>query len=52
VLELAKVIREDFLQQNAYSASDFMCPLTKTAGMMRAIITFYELALKAIAESP
>jgi len=50
-LEMAKIIREDFLQQNAFSDYDFMCPLTKTVGMMRIIVTFYELSLKTIAES-
>merc|ERR1719161_1038736 len=50
-LEIAKVIREDFLQQNGFSDYDFMCPLAKTIGMMRVIVTFHECAQKAIAES-
>ncbi|EGR31989.1 vacuolar ATP synthase catalytic subunit, putative [Ichthyophthirius multifiliis] len=28
-----------------------MCPLYKTAGMMRCIVTYYDLARKAIIES-
>jgi len=50
-LEIAKIIREDFLQQNAFSDYDYMCPLQKTAGMMRCIIHYYEQAKKAIVES-
>ena len=51
VLEMARVIREDFLQQNAYSEHDYMCPLYKTIGMMRCIIRFYDTAKKYISES-
>ncbi|CDJ52104.1 vacuolar ATP synthase catalytic subunit A, putative [Eimeria brunetti] len=29
ILEVAKIIREDFLQQNAFSDYDYMCPLHK-----------------------
>merc|ERR1719181_1418933 len=50
-LEVAKIIREDFLQQNGFSDYDFMCPLAKTIGMMKCIVTFHELAQKAIGES-
>jgi V-type H+-transporting ATPase subunit A len=51
VLEVSKIIREDFLQQDAFSTYDFMCPLYKTVGMMRGIVTFFDLAKKAIIES-
>jgi len=47
-LEIARIIREDFLQQNGYSQHDFTCPLVKTFGMLKCIVTFYESALKAI----
>merc|ERR1712050_818109 len=50
-LEVAKIIREDFLQQNGFTDYDFFCPLAKTIGMMKVIVTFHELAQKAIAES-
>merc|ERR1740121_3362283 len=36
-LEVAKIIREDFLQQNGFTEYDFMCPLAKTIGMMKKI---------------
>merc|ERR1711881_757133 len=50
-LEVAKIIREDFLQQNGFTEYDFMCPLAKTIGMMKVIVGFHESAQKAIAES-
>merc|ERR1719468_1281634 len=49
-LEVAKIVREDFLQQNGFSDYDFMCPLAKTIGMMKVIIGFHEAALKTMAE--
>merc|ERR1711988_1948984 len=50
-LDIAKIIREDFLQQNGFSDYDFRCPLAKTIGMMRNIVSFHESGQKAIAES-
>merc|ERR1719197_1939799 len=50
-LEIAKIIREDFLQQNGFTDYDFMCPLGKTIGMMRVIVGFHTQAQKAIGES-
>merc|ERR1712139_377348 len=50
-LEVAKIVREDFLQQNGFSEYDFMCPLSKTVGMMKVIVHFHDLAQKTIAES-
>merc|ERR1712039_535731 len=49
-LEVAKIIREDFLQQNGFTDYDFMCPLAKTIGMMKVIVGFHETAQKAMAE--
>merc|ERR1712157_267810 len=50
-LEVAKIIREDFLQQNGFTDHDFMCPLAKTIGMMKVIVGFHESAQKVMAES-
>merc|ERR1712216_1031781 len=50
-LEVARIIREDFLQQNGFSDYDFMCPLAKTIGMMKVIVGFHEMGQKAISES-
>jgi V-type H+-transporting ATPase subunit A len=51
-MEVAKLIREDFLAQNAFTEHDYTCPLAKTVGMLKVIITFYDLCQKAIADSP
>ncbi len=51
VLEVSKVIIEDFLQQNAFSKYDYKCPLNKSLGMMKCICCFYENAKRAINES-
>eukprot|EP01067_Filipodium_phascolosomae_P009020 Filipodium_phascolosomae@DN7941_c0_g1_i1.p1 len=51
VLEVAKMIREDFLQQNSYSDYDYMCPLRKTVGMMRIIVAYLEETQRAISET-
>merc|ERR1711898_49460 len=50
-LEVAKVIREDFLQQNGFVPYDFKCPLAKTIAMMKCIVHFHDNAQKTIAES-
>jgi V-type H+-transporting ATPase subunit A len=50
-LECAKIIREDFLQQNAFSKYDKFCPLYKTVGMMKCIVHYYDTARKSIVES-
>lgn len=52
ILEVARLIREDFLAQNAFTEHDFTCPLPKTVGMLKVIIDFYDLCQKAIADSP
>merc|ERR1712048_1369296 len=52
VMEIAKLIREDFLAQNAFTEFDYTCPLPKTVGMLKVIVTFYDLCQKAIADSP
>jgi len=48
ILDTAKILREDFLQQNAFTKYDFMCPLEKTVGMLRAIINFYRHSKEVI----
>ena len=50
ILEIAKIIKNDFLQQNSFTEYDFTCPLRKTAGMMKCIVTYYNCALKALKE--
>lgn len=47
-LEVAKIIKDDFLQQNGYSPYDRFCPFFKTVGMLRNMIAFYDMARKAV----
>jgi V-type H+-transporting ATPase subunit A len=47
-LEVARLIKDDFLQQNGYSAYDRFCPFYKTVGMLRNLIGFYEQATHAV----
>lgn len=48
ILDIAKLIKEDFLQQNSYSSYDDYCPIFKTKEMLKSIILFYEYARKKI----
>ncbi len=48
-LDVARMIREFFLQQSAYHAVDTYSPLSRQFEYMRAIRKFSELAIKAIA---
>ena len=48
ILEIARMLREDFLQQIAFDEIDSFCSLEKQFGMLRVIITFYDHALESI----
>jgi V-type H+-transporting ATPase subunit A len=50
-LEVAKIIRDDFLQQNGFTAYDRFCPFYKTVWMLRNIVLFYNQAQKAVEAS-
>jgi len=50
-LEIAKIIKEDFLQQNGFSEEDKFCPFYKTSWMLKNMILFYTLGIKAIESS-
>lgn len=47
-LDVANLVKEDFLQQNGYSSYDAFCPIWKTDGMMKAFVTYHDEAQKAI----
>merc|ERR1712142_344564 len=47
-LEVAKLIKDDFLQQNGYTPYDKYCPFYKTSFMMKNICTFYDEATQAV----
>jgi len=50
VLEMGKLIREDFLQQDVFSYYDYFCTSSKTVGMMKCIALFFDEAKKAMDE--
>ncbi len=49
-LDMATLIKEDFLQQNGYSDYDQFCPIWKTEWMMKLMMGFHDESQKAIAQ--
>jgi len=47
-LEVAKLIKDDFLQQNGYTPYDRFCPFYKTVGMLENFCFFYDQARYAV----
>lgn len=50
ILEVTRMLREDFLQQSAYHEIDSFCPLDKQYWMLKVILNFYERVNSALAE--
>jgi len=48
ILEVTRMIREDFLQQSAYDEVDSFCSLEKQYWMLRAILRFHEKMAEAM----
>ena len=48
VLDTAKSLREDYLQQNAYHEVDTFCDIKKQHAMLKTILDFHNAALEAI----
>ncbi len=48
VLEVTRMLREDYLQQFAFHEIDSHCPLQKQYFMLKAILTFYKVAMDCI----
>jgi V/A-type H+-transporting ATPase subunit A len=48
IIEVGKMLREDFLQQSSFSEIDAHCPFDKAYGMLRAILVFYDEASAAL----
>ncbi|MDP3980697.1 MAG: V-type ATP synthase subunit A [Chlamydiota bacterium] len=42
IIEVGKMLREDFLQQNAFSEVDGFCSMKKQHGMLKAILVYYD----------
>ncbi len=48
VLDTAKSLREDYLQQNAYHEVDTFCDIKKQNLMLKTILDFHNMALEAV----
>ncbi|MDI6719759.1 MAG: V-type ATP synthase subunit A [Methanomicrobiales archaeon] len=48
ILEVTRMIREDFLQQSAYHEIDSFCPLEKQYWMLKVILAFYDRVNEAM----
>lgn len=48
IIEVGKMLREDFLQQSSFSEIDAHCPFEKAYGMLRATLMFYDEAGAAL----
>ncbi|GEM87239.1 V-type ATP synthase subunit A [Meiothermus granaticius] len=48
-LEIGRIAREDFLQQNGYDPVDASCSMSKAYGMMQMIVALYRQAEQALA---
>jgi V/A-type H+-transporting ATPase subunit A len=48
ILLVTKMLREDYLQQNAYHEVDMYCSLKKQYAMLKNIMHFYKRAMEAI----
>ena len=51
-LDVAGLIKDDFLQQNGYSDWDRFCPLYKTEYMMKGFVSYYEQAKQVVEQNP
>ncbi len=52
ILEIAKSLREDFLQQNGFDKIDTYCTFDKMKAMMAVIIDTYHAVYKAMTDNP
>jgi V-type H+-transporting ATPase subunit A len=50
-LEVAKLIREDFLAQNGFSEWDKYCPFYKTTWMLKLFVHFFSEATKGVKQN-
>ncbi len=50
VVEVGRILRQDFLQQNGFDEVDASCSLSKAHGMLEMMIKFNDTARKAIEE--
>jgi len=48
ILEVTRMIREDFLQQSAFDEIDSFCPLEKQYWMLKTILAFHDAMTRAL----
>ncbi len=48
ILEITRMIREDFLQQSAFDEIDSFCPLEKQYWMLKTILAFHDAMTEAL----
>jgi len=51
-LDIARILRDDFLQQNGFSSYDCYCPFYKTVAMLRCFVSYYDLAQQSLEQAP
>lgn len=51
-LEVARIIKDDYLQQNGISEYDCYCPFYKTSAMLKNMVDYHEKAQAAINNDP
>jgi V/A-type H+-transporting ATPase subunit A len=50
ILEVTRMIREDFLQQSAFDEIDSFCPLEKQYWMLKTILAFHDAMTEALSK--
>jgi V/A-type H+-transporting ATPase subunit A len=48
ILQVGRILREDYLQQSAFHEVDGFCPVEKQYWMLRAILSFYQRLAEAL----
>jgi V/A-type H+-transporting ATPase subunit A len=48
ILEVSRMLKDGFLQQNAMSDVDATCPMSKQLGMLSLMIEFYDRSVKSL----
>lgn len=49
-LEVARMLKDDFLQQNGMSEYDRYCPFYKTSAMLRNFVGYHDAAIRAVSQ--
>lgn len=48
IIEIGRILRQDFLQQNGFDPVDASCSMSKAYGMLKMMLKFYEKARDAV----